>query len=1612
MSLSYIIGNITGSLFSGSFLNEIDTRLFYVSQSSDIWFGISPNDVIEFSVFDSDNNLVAWDVLQQEKNYRTASLTYLNDQNDVISYSYLELIESFNLYKNSKILVNPIDDLSSVGIVDGTYKVSYIFERLMAGNHDSNKLIIKDISPSRKEIKIISPDENSLRFQAFCFKKFEIRDVASLIINTLSQCPYDQIYNNIKDDNVDSINFLKTIFFLPTDGDFLLFLKKMYEDFINHTDTLEIENVEESLSTLNNFREQGIKTYFNNFILQNYNSISDFNDLKNKFIEYVDQKIENRFALFKNQTSSEYLQSKQFLHDFFVIHFYQNFIDILQNIFENKYFSYLKNVLNFGNGIYFTILSQDKLIEDGQLTLLIKLESGLPLSFSSKDECWISNFSIIPSLFTAILRNDVKYQTLKISPPDFNKIPPSITQQNSIKLYSFEDLTNEQSTDDQIKINKNTSYLNIDYSDFSNFVVFSSIQNRINIFKNKSIQWYSISSSVVLLDQNYSSSLSSSTVYQYYLTERDSFVNNMSDIVNSFDGYESYLFNSGKYVYLPVSNSFLDTLYVDQQDEIASEYDTTNRDSLINNVPEFILNDSNNSDYLIFLSMVGHFFDNIYIYISSLPIEKQIYNNVSSSFSTNTIKEILNSFGWNINDIIKDIDIDEVYLNSLNNSVYNILSSQDRLKLIWNRILITLPGIYKTKGTEECVKYLLSCYGIPSTILSIREYGGIDYSDNVLPTYRIEEDVYFLKYSGTNDYIKGPYPSSARSIEFKFSIENTEDYLDYKINPLLTIIPYPYTDVSNFSWKIGFFKTPGVYNGKVIFQMGSGSSQSYILSDTLPIFNGNIFNILLRKNYPYSKFEYSTDENNIPIKYDLEVQRNENGRIIFQSTSSNILLQNDNEIFSQYGNFYLGNVSSTDSFYGTLDKFNIWDIPLDESDFNCHVNDLNCYGFSGSNSNQHLWIRLSWDYPQTMSYFYNNSSAVWVNNNSSYYSIPYYYSGDLSSSLDPTLYSASLQIIEDKWISNFPTGSVNIIAYNFPEVIVPNYITSFNTSSCDYISQSIFPYNFRSFNISEEIDSSKYGPNKFKNNKIRKIDEELDTRLDYKTKSTSQINSITIPDSNQLGFFADPNDSKNKDIIRYVGNNGILEMISDPRDLYNNEYENLKQKNIEYNRSGNKKTYFNEMIILYKSYFDKSIFDVIKNIVPARSNILSGVLIEPTILERPKYQHRLISSSLSETQFLNSNIENPVKVSSDILWSDFNTDWSQISFGVINGVPQIPGYPNNYDIVLDETNISTVTEDLPSNYNNIYFPDISDDYQFSVYGDLEEQKRNDTVSEKPIWGSISRMPYDVNRSGSSIYYILKLWEKYSIYKEMGPYKKKGLDVYSSSSIDLFKLVLVNENFMRQIIHFDTNESSGWYIPCYTYDGATGHYLHQVNTFKGTPDQIVNDISSSVVNPIIPTDLYLTRFPAGSYFQIVRGYPRNHYNHKRQLFSKFKFPIFIDLDTNTIYVKGRNTSDTTVNENGINDGSTPIQSLNVSQVDVLNPTNVIDDNTPRPIITNSQTSTNQQNGLKLALNQTDITSIVNSRNILQAFNSGSIPRNPRTQLQSFITRLMNSRTGSI
>ena len=159
--------------------------------------------------------------------------------------------------------------------------------------------------------------------------------------------------------------------------------------------------------------------------------------------------------------------------------------------------------------------------------------------------------------------------------------------------------------------------------------------------------------------------------------------------------------------------------------------------------------------------MIGHHFDNIYSYIKSYPI---LNNSESSdSYVSDFVYYMLKTFGWNTS-------TDFSNKNEIDTYISDTLSYKDRTETIWKRILDTLPQIYKTKGTQECINLILACHGIPLNILTIREFGNNDIYKNKKTTYLFDQKYYFTKFKSNNEFLKIPY-SGSKTIEFTFKLK-------------------------------------------------------------------------------------------------------------------------------------------------------------------------------------------------------------------------------------------------------------------------------------------------------------------------------------------------------------------------------------------------------------------------------------------------------------------------------------------------------------------------------------------------------------------------------------------------------------------------------------------------------------------------------------------------------------------------------------------------------------------------------------------------------------------------------------------------------------------------
>lgn len=292
--------------------------------------------------------------------------------------------------------------------------------------------------------------------------------------------------------------------------------------------------------------------------------------------------------------------------------------------------------------------------------------------------------------------------------------------------------------------NENSAAIAIDHTQYDQFIHFSSVEERLRNFKYK-----------LDLITSYDSSINTINTANYILTgisgSREHYENLIKGVVNNFDHYERYLyFESGSKSW-PKSNDTrpytLETSatqsWYNEQIASASIYDTNNFDILTNTIPEFIRDDSRNSEALAFVYMLGQHFDNIWIYLRAVSDKFDADNRINYGISKDLVRDALQSMGvklynsnFNLGEIFamftgapyasgsEQINTYSQITTGSANQHLQPMPMDTYQKEVYKRIYHNLPMLSKGKGTERALRALINCFGIPSEMLSIKMFGG------------------------------------------------------------------------------------------------------------------------------------------------------------------------------------------------------------------------------------------------------------------------------------------------------------------------------------------------------------------------------------------------------------------------------------------------------------------------------------------------------------------------------------------------------------------------------------------------------------------------------------------------------------------------------------------------------------------------------------------------------------------------------------------------------------------------------------------------------------------------------------------------------------------------
>lgn len=439
---------------------------------------------------------------------------------------------------------------------------------------------------------------------------------------------------------------------------------------------------------------------------------------------------------------------------------------VFANFFADGFFQIpkaqvLSNLYAFKDGITFLPIFdyiQDRFtFSSYPYSIILKLSLPAAGTFVVGDLIWVAQEVNNPLLETITLSPPkLGADTRSIGPPNWNAVSNQVTSFGT-EYKDWDDLLTVNQTTSQDIINKLFSGsliegipLNIDFRRFENFVHFGSATERLRNFQYKLqlVEGYDSRISALTTDLNGlpSSSVSSSV---YFLNNVLDAKTKRSNLLGTFDAYEKYLYyESSSYVTnsygefypttWPKSNNtppYTNYSFTSSQGEewfngilqSASLFDLNNANALTKLVPAHVVEDPSNEQYLLFVSMIGHYFDLIYAYVKQITLINDRNQSITEGFSKELISHLVNNLGIPIEN---GSSYDELWSYVLGadasgslQSSYNI-SSKDRTNEVWKRLINNLPYLLKTKGTERGVRALINCFGIPRTILRIREFGG------------------------------------------------------------------------------------------------------------------------------------------------------------------------------------------------------------------------------------------------------------------------------------------------------------------------------------------------------------------------------------------------------------------------------------------------------------------------------------------------------------------------------------------------------------------------------------------------------------------------------------------------------------------------------------------------------------------------------------------------------------------------------------------------------------------------------------------------------------------------------------------------------------------------
>ena len=657
-----------------------------------------------------------------------------------------------------------------------------------------------------------------------------------------------------------------------------------------------------------------------------------------------------------------------------------------KSVLENETSKYLTHLLHFGDadnkiistwGIDTETFSEYKVVDTSTgreekvkevKTLVLKLYEPLPKSIQPNQQVWLSKIQSIPIIeqFTIV---DESVEDCIVLQPNLNE-----EFQDNVGLQIFDDIIASGSNTSTDLVNQfiSGSGFNLDVLDikfisastevsesvivpngeydyyWSNFVKYSSAQERVENFyyKMKTLEFYNHRLRIT------SASIEATTGSITATNEYKKIETQISNLTNGFDAFEKWLYVSSSedgYTYPKQDNtgSFLNPTgsdgisWYNNAIYSAELYDRGNINRLVNNLPIHVQDSNEGQEFVLFFDMIGQHFDILYLYTKAISDSKKTEHKYEYGIKDSLIYQMLESLGWDADIGVKSQALWEYAFGKFSDgTTSSVESGKKRQNEVWRRILNNLPYLLKHKGTKRALHALMSCYGIPTSLLTVMEFGGPqDVTTDGTTNFTYDDRTASINISGSAAItipwktFDGDYPNS---VEIRI---NTEVKQDHQI-------------ISGSDWSLDILKDNGSL-AKIQLTVGDVSSST----DAFPFFNDVYTQIVVNRVTGSSSdsFEFFAKEG-------------------FQERIRN-------EVSASLTAYNKGWTSGSlitiggNTLNASIDEFRLWRVPLNEVNIDNHTLLPDAIdGTSPSASTEDLILRHDFEYPK------NRATSVEIKN--------------------------------------------------------------------------------------------------------------------------------------------------------------------------------------------------------------------------------------------------------------------------------------------------------------------------------------------------------------------------------------------------------------------------------------------------------------------------------------------------------------------------------------------------------------------------------------------------------------------------------------------------------